>query len=403
MRASLSFVLVLSCLVSAAQTVVRDMLSYPLSEEEIGLVAAREAFLEDHQFNSPWLRELDFRVRPNNIETSLSEYRLRFGILNPAEIKANKAYYKLLVSQQEFERAKVINDVLRRRYELILEGYYLQHSRKIVEANLEALNEIKSLVLTQTADLDDILKLEEEITKEELNMRGLVRSMNQLKVAYVNFGVTDLPPFEDVNWVQKEQIDSMIRTVSEDQTMKLISKQYDLAREESILKIDKAEAFSNLGFVQAEYNNDRGDTFDENLRFQLGIQIPIFNTDRPNNQRRELALIEERSEYERLLSTERNEQEISVLELSDYLLEWKLIEAKQAALIQYQEAVQEAGGTVETYDRLRSYTFFLQKAGLRAQLDVLSRYIGILAVAGKLGEAPYHNYLSRDQEIFELN
>ena len=168
MRGILGLLVTLLVLSSKGQSEMVDILSYPLSDEEIGLVAAREDYLSDHQFNSPWLRELDFRIRPNNIETSLSEYRLRFGILNPAEIKANKSYYKLLLSQQQFERSRVVNNVLNRRYELILEGFYLQRSRKIDQENLEKLKEIKSLVLAQTADLDEVLKLEEAITKSIL-------------------------------------------------------------------------------------------------------------------------------------------------------------------------------------------------------------------------------------------
>ena len=167
------FTLFLSCLLwygVAGQLRMSDLLSFPLTEDEMGVVLAREAYLSTHKFNSPWLRELDFRLRPNNEETAISDYRLRFGILNPWEIKANRDYYKLLLRQQTFERKKTINEVLERRYQLIIEGRYLMSALAINEANLTQLMKIKQLILEESPDdLRELLAMEEEITRQEIN------------------------------------------------------------------------------------------------------------------------------------------------------------------------------------------------------------------------------------------
>lgn len=403
MRIFLTLLVINTVIQTKSQSVLEQILSFPLSDEEVGLVAAREEYLSNHKFNSPWLRELDFRMRPNNLETSLTDYRLRFGILNPAEIKANRAYYKLLLSQQDFERVAVVNDVLKRRYELILEGYYLTSSLGINEENLRKLKEIKSLIVSETGDLEDIIKLEEAITKQELTIKGIFRNMNQLRLAYSGFGINKIPVFNEANLIQKNQIDSIVSSTIEDETLELVAEKNSLAREETILKINKAEAFSNLGFVQAEYDSERGDTNDEHIRFQFGIQIPIFNTDRPDNQRRELEFIEEQKSYETLLKEESSDQELRAIELFDFLEEWRLIEVKSKNLVEYRNIIEETGGSVEAYDRLRSYTFYLQNIELRIQLDVLIRYINHLHSIGKLAENPYQNFLVSSLQSFELN
>ena len=294
------FTLFLSCLLwygVAGQLRMSDLLSFPLTDDEMGVVLAREAYLSTHKFNSPWLRELDFRLRPNNEETAISDYRLRFGILNPWEIKANRDYYKLLLRQQTFERKKTINEVLERRYQLIIEGRYLMSALAINEANLTQLMKIKQLILEESPDdLRELLAMEEEITRQELAINNLKRKSSELQPAYLQLGANALSSFSNEAWITQEQIQNIVRENMDGESLRLLSDQQDLEREASMLEINKAEAFSNLGFIQTEYDAERGDTRDEHIRYQVGIQIPIFNRDRPDNQRRELELIEEKAE-----------------------------------------------------------------------------------------------------------
>ncbi len=396
---------ILCCLVQTAlaQVSMRDLLSYPLSDNEMGVVLSREEYLATHKFNSPWLRELDFRIRPNDLETSLSDYRLRFGILNPKEMKANRDYYKLLLRQQTFERKQTINSVLQRRYQLIIEGHYLMRSKEINEQNLAQLEKTKTLMLEEpSGDLRDLLAIEEEITKQELTINSIQRGINQMLPAYQQLGTDQLSSFPAANWITKNQLQEVIEQNSDSETLRLISDQQQLEREASILEVNKAEAFSNLGFIQTEYDAEGGGFSNEQIRFQLGIQIPIFNTDRPDNQRRELELVEEKAEYASKALSEQEQRTTQALTLVDFLKDWELLEGKALQLEEYQKIFDDAGGNLKQFDQLREYTYFLEMETLQVQVDIYMRYINFLAESGELAEQPYLNYLSDTLDSFEL-
>lgn len=389
--------------VSYAQTAMSDLLSFPLSEEEMGVVLAREEYLATHKFNSPWLRELDFRIRPDELETSLTDYRLRFGILNPMEIKANRDYYKLLLRQQSFERKKTINSALKRRYQLIIEGYFLVSSLDINEQNLAQLKRTKTLLLEESKnDLGDLLAMEEEITKQELTINSIRRGIAQMLPAYQQLGAEQLSLFANDRWITSGSIREIIQQNADNETLDLLSDQQQLERETSMLEINKAEAFSNLGFVQTEYDTEGGDTRDEQIRFQFGIQIPIFNTDRPDNQRRELELIEERAEYVATAKDEQSLRSTQALAIVDFLKDWELLEDKSVELEAYQEVFDEIGGDLKQFRQLREYRYYLEMKMLRTRMDIYTRYIDFLSESGELADQPYQNFLSDSLESFEL-
>jgi len=385
------------------QVSMQDVLSFPLTDDEMGVVLARENYLATHKFNSPWLRELDFRIRPNNEETSISDYRLRFGILNPREIKANRDYYKVLIHQQAFERKKSINSVLQRRYQLIIEGHYLLRAVEINEENLAQLLNVRTLLLNESPEgLRELLATEEEITKQELTINNLRRKMTELLPAYQLLGMEDLSTFSAETWLTKEQAEEVISRKAGGETLTLLSDQQELEREASLLEINKAEAFSNLGFIQTEYDGERGDTRDEHIRFQVGIQIPIFNTDRPDNQRRELELIEEQAEYASAARDEHQLRQTQAQTLVDFLKDWALLHEKTAQLETYRKVLDETGGNLKQLDQLREYTYFLEMKTLTTRMDIYLRYIDFLAESGTLAEQPYLNYLTETLTSFEL-
>lgn len=402
MKVLVTFGMILMAFSVFAQKRMGDLLSFPISEGEMGVVLAREEYLSTHKFNSPWLRELDFRIRPNDVESSISDYRLRFGILNPFEIKANREYHKLLIRQQSFERKKTINDVLKRRYELILEGHYLIRSVEIAKQNLNRLNEFRTIMLEEGFVVGKVIALDEKITKQELALMGLNRNIKLLMPAYQLLGIDSISAFLDDTWISKEQLADLVTQSESSQTLRLQMEQQELDRKASILEINKAEAFSNLGFVQAEYNAEEQDSRDEQVTFQIGLQIPIFNTDRPDNQRRELALIEDQVDYQAMVAEEEESRRSETLLFTDYLREWDLISEKVELLKSYEQVIEEVGGGVEDYERLQSYRFFLEGKKLRVSSDVYLRYINLLAETGDLSNQPYKNFLDADLAPFAL-
>ena len=60
--------------------------------------------LEDKPIRSPWFRELEIRLRSNDVNAYPEDYRLRLGFMNPFEQRGNKIYSKQLSSKNHAER-----------------------------------------------------------------------------------------------------------------------------------------------------------------------------------------------------------------------------------------------------------------------------------------------------------
>ena len=57
--------------------------------------------------------------------------------------------------------------------------------------------------------------------------------------------------------------------------------------------IEKSESLNNIGYFQAEYDTERGDEPYDHFGYQIGIRIPIVNPDKPQLNRRKLALMDD--------------------------------------------------------------------------------------------------------------
>ena len=176
----------------------------------------------------------------------------------------------------------------------------------------------------------------------------------------------------------------------------------ELEREETILSIKKAESFSNLGYIQAEYDSDRGNDFERHFGFQIGIQIPVFNRDRPNIQRRQLEIVEDRAELEMIKQEELvrfSEYKSNIKHLVD---QYAIVEKSFSKLDTLKALTAQNGATIKSYSALAEYDYFLLSRGITLQSNLLRQYVQLLHLQGILSDEPYVNYLSSGLENFSI-
>ncbi|WP_258103270.1 hypothetical protein [Marinoscillum sp. MHG1-6] len=401
------FSLIIFCigaLTVRAQSTVSQVLSYPVSETEMMEVMAYEEFLDNHKFNSPWLREMDFRVRSNDTELGLEDYRLRFGLINPLEIMANRDYRKLLQSQQTFQRKRTINDVLLRRYEILLESYFLSKSDQHLRGYLAILEQVQDIVMTEGQDLSDLIDIQYELVKTEMEQIELRQKKEILQAALAEYGQDSMIAWDDYSIVGIAQVVLQIESLEDtERSMQLVAEFNKLEEERSILQIKKAEAFSNIGFIQAEYDSERGNAIDEHAGFQVGFNLPVFGKDRPDLQRRELELVEQEAEYEMEKQEEEQQSELAVSQIRNLNRQYEMLETRQVAFSELQGVVSRNGSNVKGYLRMAEFELFLASKSLAVEADILMKYIRYLSRYGKLSDLPYRNYLSSLPEEFELS
>ncbi len=387
----------------SAQNSIESVLSYRLSEQEMTEVLAREDFLKTHKFNSPWLRELDFRVRSNDSEIGLEDYRLRFTLINPLEIDRNRDYRKLLLSQQVFERKKTINNVMLRRYEILLESYYLDQSRSIKENYLTNIKEIRAILMAEAFDLGDVVDLEQEITKIEFQLADIDQKASVIKRLIQAYELSDLPDWSEYSLIEISQISYMIENDLKDSvTMRMISQSQKIDHTTSIVAIKKAEAFSNIGYIQAEYDTERGKVLDDHVGFQIGISVPIFNSNKPDLQRRELELIEDMADMKQTVAIEQEQTDLEVLRIKDLISQSQMIQDKTAALNELKSMMNKTSNGLSSYKKIADYDLFLSEKASSTYADICMRYIRLLHTYGRLADEPYVNFISSALNSFEI-
>jgi hypothetical protein len=164
--------------------------------------------------------------------------------------------------------------------------------------------------------------------------------------------------------------------------------------------VEKAENRRNIGFLQAEYDRDRGNEFEEHMGFQVGIRLPLTNPDKPDLNRRRIELIEDQADLvERKTEISLNCQLIS-LELG-YLFDQLDLLDKEVELNSFLKMVSELPDvTPQQIIKAQKSDHKLIRLENELKWKVYRSYIDYLYFSGRLIEVPLRNYLSKNmQEI----
>lgn len=394
----LTIALWLGCIVHLSAQQSTAFLSQKVTDLDYTIASLQSEYLESHNFSSPWMRDLDFRFRTSSGFSELEEYRMRLGLINPMEIKANSDLNKMMSSQLSLKLKASINDVLLGRYELLLQTYFIQKQQIYTEQKREFLQKQYDLIIGTNTSYNDLIKLEEQMTKDEIS------AMDDLqKIELIN---RQSPELAKVQWYDEEiiSIDLALNVLDSISLADYVGQlaQLKLQIKEQELKLKKAESRSNLGFVQGQYEINDKDLLQDHLGFQVGVSIPVFNKDRPDLQRKKLALIENQVEDE-FKTTDRDlKLDNMMLNLETCLQQFELVKSKYSRIADYENAMNQSAIDLDSYTRLINYKYYLLEKQLELECSFLGYYLKILHFQGVLGDTPRRNFLSNRIEFFEL-
>lgn len=397
MKTKVILILFFTSLSTTAQFSAEAFLSAAITDIELQEIQAAQDFVQNNKFNSPWLRELEFRAKSNDREISIEDYRLRFGFINPYEIRANKHYQKELDHTIQLRKRMKLNDVLKMRYELLIEHIYLSSQVKNGEKMLNFYTKLRGIVYNssdenakedvldledkifkQRSRLNDIqqkLKINEYLIKEKLESNGSIE-LDTSSLITINFIFTQLN-------LQKDTVD--LKKALADQEYKL---------RESRFTVEKAESFRNIGFFQAEYDIERGDELSDQLGYRIGVTIPVVNPDKPNLQRDRLALVENQAKQERRMAEVQRNREILQIDF-EYIKEQMTLLDEQLRFIDVFEST-EARAHIDLIRKSAEFRFLLESRKMGLFTLLVRKYIDKLYQNGKLATSPMVNHISRN-------
>lgn len=390
----LSFLILLFAIqTAAAQFNEEAFLNAAVGDDELVQILAAQEYVASNNFRSPLFRELELRFRSNNRNATVEDYRLRFGLINPMEIRANRQYEQQLKRTIEVQKQLKLNEILYTRYILLIEHVQLKHQLQNLEKLAETYRVLRELAYREPDPEQkiNIIDVESDLFKVELDLNDLRQKMivNELLIR-------DRLEFEGTieidtsRWMSPAEINPAVLAGQEDDLkLKVEKEKQNLARQE--FKVEEAEAWSNLGFIQAEYDEERGNTEREHLGFMLGLRIPLFNPDRPDLRRDELDLVEDEAKFELEKKARRRQRDILILELQEWIVDLETIQQKRAFLTNFDQIVAEP--SIELARKTAEFKAFVLNKEINAYTRLLRQVIQIRYLNGELADKPVRNML----------
>lgn len=368
-------------------------------------------FLQENNFNGPWISRVEFRTRSNDANLSQEDFRFRLTPGNPGEIKANKRYYSKQVALLNTEYLEEMNKALLRRYAVAIDHIFEYQKKtnfeKQLEINRKLIDMIRSGGGAYSMDVGDLIDAESDELDMKLSIEESKIKMNEIEYmirAYYDYSgqldwsKTELIEIQDILNLFEEfkgkPSGQHINLVKMDQKNALAAERFN---------IEKSESLRNIGYFQAEYDTERGNEAYDHFGYQIGIRIPIVNPDKPQLNRRKLALMDDEALLEEKKDDFRKDLELSVLRMEHYANQYHEINTKLEVVGQQNFlALKSPGKSMKISDLIKMNEFYIELLDKKNSVEknIYGTYIEYLNLNGKLTEAPLRNYLSKNLTEF---
>jgi hypothetical protein len=390
-----------------AQFSINEFLNQAKNDVRLYEYEQKSKFLEKNPYKSPWIQRTELRVRTNDLNISADDYRFRISPTNPFEIRENKKYYQMQFDFLYSEYQKALNSALNERYQLMLD--YLENHDRQVQKNIqiELISDEIRLLDAQVDDpnfsLIDYLEAKESRIQALLESNDMVHQNDliQLEIRTKYSFEGNIQP-QEIELVDLQTMRYWINTIFLDYDTTdniLVKSQYqeNLLTEQRI-KLEKAEDRRNIGFLQAEYDRDRGNEVDEHMGFQIGIRIPLTNPDRPDLNRSKIDLLEDQASLIERKAEVSLQGELNRLKLSYLFTQHDLISTE----IEKNDFVNiiSLSPDLSPNDLIKAQRSILRLKRIESQIkwEIYRSYIDYLYYSGRLIESPLRNYLSSNMK-----
>jgi hypothetical protein len=170
-------------------------------------------------------------------------------------------------------------------------------------------------------------------------------------------------------------------------------------------ELEKAANRRYLSFLQFDVEMDERDDFEEAFLFKFGLIIPVVNPNRLDIDRRKLANLREKSDYENLRREIAGDIVFFLRDLERSIKQYDILVGRKAA--------SNAEASLEVFQRMEGANplklLKMKKSMLKTEVALVKmtrrihrKYVNLLDVSGKLFEKPLVNHLSKDLEPLDL-
>ncbi|WP_020536054.1 hypothetical protein [Lewinella cohaerens] len=406
----LSILIICSLLVSAQQTATStDILGTALQDEAYQQQLGNEAFFNQSPLDIPYLEELEFRTETHEFDPNLQEYALRFKFNSRRQVKVQKGINQGERSLRYYAQQAYLEELLFHRYQLLIDVWYHQQQLETSNTQTPWYQDQEQLIRQRIAQngqrsYDDLLKLEDDrlafqqqYSESSQKLQLLTRLGNNwldTPVDSIVFPALPTPADIALYW-QEWQLDTLVLpwSVQAQKTQKeLVSLE---------LAAEQAEKRNRLNFLQVRYQGDNNPILKEQLTLGVGVTLPFRSARSVKNQ---YLLLEQREEAWQ--EAEKTRSWLEKLRSAEGQLASQLdsYDRAKTSLEGYidqfapQRLAELGVSEPELLLRAQGGIFYRQQLLLEEQQQLYQDYLEVLLLSGRLGQAPYRNWLSVERE-----
>lgn len=368
-------------------------------------------YLEGAPSSTPYVDKIEFRTETDEFDVSKQKYALRFYPKGWGETEYTDKLAETAKRSNQIEHEAYFNTALKQRYNLVLAYCEAASLLKLKKSLLNVYDDRIQVLRRQSQQnldfhIDLLIEAEDQYINLELDLVKLENSMSSIveniKIAsdsdtIIDFHEKQMAGIEIVEWV----ISDMEKN-STPENINLLDQKLKIELSKNKYQLEKSKNKDYLSFLQVSHDTDESDNVEKAYSVRLGFKLPFINPDRDEVNRRKITYMKEKLKYE----DEKREASEKIISLTRSL---------QRLIHQYHILAdrKENGNskisfkTYRNMEGMNPLNLLKIKESMIAgdiQLNninyqILSRYIELIDVKGKLSRKPLKNYLSKTMEM----
>lgn len=396
-------------------TVTTEAILFTAFEDQSYL--SLEDRIDYYQRNSShvsYLDHMELRTRTRNFDPREQMYRFRTYTNSPSERKYSREYLNTAFSEQELEKKRRLNKLVKDRYGLIARK--ISDRRKLnIMLELEILLKERKNVLEQSIsnldfDFQDLLKAEEDYDRFVLELIELERRTNQQDKELGHLlEVEGALVISDTDLASPSDIEQFLRNFEFD--IENGNFYYDKQRlEKELAELDflekRASKRNPVKFFEASYRDVMGAGLERALAIGVGFRIPVGSAGKGSLVDRQFKVMKEESllrETSFALKEEIN-QKINYLQtlLKKHSTLSGMINNNihQRSLEKYR-AIEGLSPLILL--KVKENILLKNQMAIDLEKEIFMEYIELLDLTGMLVRDPFVNYFSTSELLIFQN
>jgi hypothetical protein len=380
---------------------------------EVKSTDAQLTYLQGKPYRLSPLQKMEFRTQNRELNPDYQEFALRFAPANPWEMKSNNQYFAEYQNYLAASKKLALKEALMVRYAVLAEYLYYDEVRVLMNEHVQLIDKQIAILQRQTAssffDADEYVKLRvqyldklvdsENASLEIMDQQSLINKLHPASTGRkLSYDPTSLISVEAIEAV----VDSLKKR--EVSSTMIAYRQHKLNVDNKRYNLEKNNI--NMGFLQAEYDNRRAVQERTPYNIGLGITIPIVNPNKGDMARQKLNAIESEYELKEAELGERQNREMSFVNLKEAITYYKELQKKIVTL--KDNSLAEDLSLIKGGDplfRIKYETSMNNLKVVEAKLrrKVFNYYIDYLFAGDYLQQEPLVNYLKNNLESMNVN